>query len=130
MSTSTVTLLVDAANVVGSRPDGWWRDRAGAAARLVARLEALVGSELAGDTVERVVVVLEGRARAGAAPSTGAVSVRHAPGDGDDLLVELAGPGLLLVTADRELAARGRDEGARVVGPLALLGVLEAGCTS
>ncbi len=27
----TVSLLVDAANVVGSRPDGWWRDRPGAA---------------------------------------------------------------------------------------------------
>src|ERR1700761_4688285 len=29
-----VTIIVDGANVVGSRPDGWWRDRAGAAGRL------------------------------------------------------------------------------------------------
>jgi hypothetical protein len=29
-----VTIIVDGANVVGSRPDGWWRDRAGAAVRL------------------------------------------------------------------------------------------------
>ena len=36
------TLIVDGANVVGSRPDGWWRDRAGAAARLHARLLAAV----------------------------------------------------------------------------------------
>ena len=27
-----VDLVVDVANVLGSRPDGWWRDRAGAAA--------------------------------------------------------------------------------------------------
>ena len=31
-------LVVDGANVVGSRPDGWWRDRAGAAARLAERI--------------------------------------------------------------------------------------------
>ena len=31
-------LVVDAANVVGSRPDGWWKDRAGAARRLHERL--------------------------------------------------------------------------------------------
>ena len=34
-------VVVDAANVVGSVPDGWWKDRAGAAARLRARLEGL-----------------------------------------------------------------------------------------
>lgn len=34
----TVDLVVDAANVVGSRPDGWWRDRAGATGRLLAAL--------------------------------------------------------------------------------------------
>ena len=28
-------LLVDVANTVGARPDGWWRDRAGATARLL-----------------------------------------------------------------------------------------------
>jgi hypothetical protein len=37
-------LIVDAANVVGSVPDGWWRDRAGAAARLRDRLAAAVAS--------------------------------------------------------------------------------------
>ncbi len=37
-----VTIIVDGANVVGSRPDGWWRDRAGAAARLRAELAPLV----------------------------------------------------------------------------------------
>jgi 8-oxo-dGTP diphosphatase len=38
---STVTIIVDGANVVGSRPDGWWRDRVGAAVRLRGELEPL-----------------------------------------------------------------------------------------
>nr|MDT0666641.1 hypothetical protein [Micromonospora sp. DSM 115978] len=41
--------MVDAANVIGSRPDGWWRDRAGAAVRLtrqIAELLATVDSDL------------------------------------------------------------------------------------
>ncbi len=40
-------LVVDGMNVIGSRPDGWWRDRAAAARRLVGRLEAL--AEASGD---------------------------------------------------------------------------------
>ena len=36
-----VTIIVDGANVVGSRPDGWWRDRAGAAVRLHDNLATL-----------------------------------------------------------------------------------------
>ncbi|HEV7787403.1 MAG TPA: hypothetical protein VGP05_00200, partial [Pseudonocardia sp.] len=66
-------LVVDAANVVGSRPDGWWRDRPGAAARLVSALAAALRS---GALTGPVVVVLEGAARAGApvgeVPVTGA----------------------------------------------------------
>lgn len=107
-------LLVDAANVVGSRPDGWWHDRAGAAARLVDQLQALG---------EPVLVVLEGAARAGV-PEGGVgdgVQVRHAPGSGDDVLTALAGPGTVLVTADRELADRARERGAEVIGPRTLL---------
>ncbi|HWH29343.1 MAG TPA: hypothetical protein VNU26_10335 [Mycobacteriales bacterium] len=113
-------LIVDAANVVGSRPDGWWRDRPGAAARLVARLRS---SEIAGR--HRVVVVLEGQARAGVAEGTvtDGVEVRHATGEGDDLVVELAaafgaaGQEVLVVTADRGLRDRVTDVGARVEGP-------------
>ncbi|MFC8192121.1 hypothetical protein ACFUMH_10720 [Cellulomonas sp. NPDC057328] len=56
------TLVVDAANVVGARPDGWWKDRAGAAARLLGALAASVDAD-AWDG-RRVVVVLEGAARA------------------------------------------------------------------
>jgi hypothetical protein len=107
-------LLVDAANVVGSRPDGWWRDRAGAARKLVARLRA--------STLERpVVVVLEGKAKAGVAEGdVDGVRVVHAAREGDDTLVAIAsdsdGP-VRLVTADRELASRAREVGADVVGP-------------
>lgn len=56
-------LVVDAANVIGSVPDGWWRDRAGAAARLHAHLVGAVeGGALPYD---EVVLVLEGQGRRG-----------------------------------------------------------------
>ena len=50
-----MTWIVDASNVIGSRPDGWWRDRAGATRRLVAQLDRF--AEGAG---EPVIVVLDG----------------------------------------------------------------------
>lgn len=125
-------VLVDAANVVGSRPDGWWRDRAGAAARLVDRLQQLDGAVLpalgphGGQQVGAVVVVLEGAARPGvAAGRRGFVEVLHAAGLGDDALVDLAEAGTVLVTADRELAARARERGAEVAGPRWLLAQLQ-----
>lgn len=124
-------LLVDAANVVGSRPDGWWKDRAGAAARLVDQLAALPGAEVAGAVVDEVVVVLEGQARAGVPPTPGdgmgeaRVRVVHAAGSGDDTLAELCRPGAVLVTADRELAGRARGAGAEVASPRVLLDALE-----
>jgi len=43
-----VTLIVDGANVMGSRADGWWRDRAGAMARLHGELAALAAAGIAG----------------------------------------------------------------------------------
>lgn len=105
-------LVVDAANVVGSVPDGWWRDRAGAARRLVDRLEA---------RGEPLTVVLEGAARAGVGTDhVGVVTVVHALGSGDDVVADLAGPGITVVTADRGLAARVRAVGGEVVGPSAL----------
>lgn len=105
-------VVVDGANVVGSVPDGWWRDRAGAARRLVERLEA---------RGEPVTVVLEGAARAGVGQDhAGAVTVVHAPGSGDDTIAALAGPDVLVVTADRGLAARVRAAGAEVAGPRSL----------
>jgi len=111
-------LLVDAANVVGSRPNGWWRDRAGAARDLVARVRrGVVDGSLTGP----VVVVLEGQAKRGVEAGTaGGVEVVHAPGHGDDTLVAVAAQSdepVVLVSADRELAARARESGADVVGP-------------
>ena len=111
-------LLVDAANVVGSRPTGWWRDRAGAAAGLVERVRAATA---AGDVTPPVVVVLEGLARDGAEEGEhGGVAVVHAPGEGDATLVAMAAAAtepVTLVSADRALGDRCRAVGAKVVGP-------------
>jgi hypothetical protein len=104
-------LLIDAANVVGSRPDGWWKDRPGAARRLVESVRAVAWDE-------PVVVVLEGQARRGVEEADDVV---HAPGEGDDALAERCAPGVTLVTADRGLRARAEAAGARVVGPRWLL---------
>ncbi|MFJ5546590.1 NTP pyrophosphohydrolase [Streptomyces sp. NPDC093225] len=105
-------LIVDAANVVGSVPDGWWRDRRGAAERLRDRLAAREGDE-------EVVLVVEGAARGVA--SVPGVRVESAPGSGDDhiveLVAELAGRPCVVVTADRELRERVRAYGAECAGP-------------
>jgi hypothetical protein len=109
-------LVVDGANVVGSRPDGWWRDRAGAASRLHA---ALATTELGYDAV---VLVLEGAARAGqpVGEVDGVLTV-HAPGSGDDEIVEQveARPDdeVVGVTADRRLRERVAVAGGASVGP-------------
>lgn len=115
------TLVVDAANVIGARPDGWWTDRPGAAARLHA---ALVAAELECD---HAVVVLEGRARSGVpAGTSGRVTTAHAPGSGDDEIVaqcerlSFAGETVTLATADRELIARVEGLGLTVLGPRTL----------
>ncbi|MFN0284577.1 MAG: hypothetical protein ACKVZ6_21705 [Kineosporiaceae bacterium] len=115
-----VVLVVDVANVMGSRPDGWWRDRAGAAARLVAGLGPLVGRMLPigpdGEPlhVVRAVAVLEGQARRAELPAQllAAVDVVLAAADGDTAVVEQAAAVLatggtpLVVTADRGLRDR------------------------
>ena len=130
---------MDVANVMGSRPDGWWRDRAGAAVRLHADLARLAASGqpvLSADpNPPEFVMVLEGAARAAAARIEPAERVRVvvADGSGDDAIVALVRelPGrLVVVTADRELrrrsAAAGADQGpglaarpaaSQVIGP-------------
>lgn len=126
-----VVVVVDAANVVGSRPDGWWRDRAGATTRLLDRLAGLVGTTVGTPhhgpvAVAWVEVVVEGRARAAAVPDVPGLVVHAAPGDGDTEVVlraAAAGPDVLVVTADRGLRARLGD--AAVAGPGWLLGVLD-----
>ncbi|MFF8599755.1 NTP pyrophosphohydrolase [Streptomyces sp. NPDC015232] len=116
-------LIVDGANVVGSVPDGWWKDRRGAAERLRDRLAERGGpAEGPYPGPYEIVLVLEGRAR-GVAPVPG-VRIEEAPGSGDDLIAELArnagGRPCLVVTADRELRRRVAEAGARCVGPRAL----------
>ena len=117
-------LIVDAANVVGSRPDGWWRDRPGAARRLHERLSAAVLAQ------DEIVLVLEGDARQGSPPvREGRLQTVHADGSGDDAIVEevvrqvSAGDGrdVLVVTADRVLRDRVESAGAKTASPSWLL---------
>lgn len=109
-------LVIDAANVIGSRPDGWWKDRSGAAARLYGSLaDAALPYEV-------VVLVLEGRARAGVPEGEqGSLRIVHASGSGDDTLVDVcrryAGSAVTVVTADRGLIARVDDLEVCVLGP-------------
>jgi 8-oxo-dGTP diphosphatase len=149
-----VTIVVDVANVMGSRPDGWWRDRPGAAVRLHAEIVRLARSGRAllppapddpNDPAPALgfVMVLEGAARAAAArlaaaepdadadgtgpTRPGEVRVVQARGSGDDTIVAVVRelPGRrAVVTADRELRARCVAAGAEILGPGWLLGLL------
>lgn len=117
-----LVVIVDAANVVGARPDGWWKDRARAASRLHDRL---LVADVPGD---RIVLVLEGQAKAGVRPGKDAhVETVHAPKDGDSTIVRLAraaasdGHEVIVVTGDRALGANVGGVGARVLGPTWLL---------
>ena len=120
-----VIVVVDVANVMGSRPDGWWKDRAAAATKLLAGMPELVGRAVAAPdgehvVIEQIVAVVEGAAKAITAPA-GVVVVR-APKDGDSAIVSTAqdyvrsGARVLVVTADRGLRGRLPD-GVVVAGP-------------
>ncbi|GAB6900124.1 hypothetical protein [Kineosporia succinea] len=121
-----VVLVVDVANVMGSRPDGWWRDRLGAATRLMGELAAL--TELEGRHLTRILAVVEGKAKGAGAPEP--VEVVRATADGDSTIVALAeeivaaGRVPLVATADRGLRARLPEE-ARVMGPGTLRAALD-----
>jgi hypothetical protein len=115
-------LVVDAANVVGSRPDGWWKDRAGAARRLHE------GLAVADTPYDEVVLVLEGAAKGGVRPGRdGHLRTVHAPRSGDDTIVAEAraaaerGHRVTVVTADRMLQARVQGLGAVALSPSWLL---------
>lgn len=113
-------LIVDSANVVGSVPDGWWRDRAAAACRLRDRLAGAADHGLPGVPPPlEVVLVVEGAASQVA--SVPGVRVVAAPGSGDDTVVELVRAAgdrpCTVITADRALRERVRASGARVLGP-------------
>ncbi len=144
-------VVVDAANVVGSTPDGWWNDRAGAAQRLLDAISdvACRGLDVAQTAADKHrrddasvlaavpgrtrawptwTVVLEGEANAAGDPPH--VQVVRAPGSGDDAVVEsaqhahAAGRDVTVVTADRALRQRVEDAGALVVGPRTLTRLL------
>ena len=118
-------LLVDAANVIGSRPTGWWRDRPGAARSFVDDVREAVR---AGRLAEPVTVVLEGAAREGVEEGlSDGVTVTHAPRSGDDALVDVARSSddpVVLVSADRALLQRARAVGAETARPGWLLDLL------
>jgi predicted RNA-binding protein with PIN domain len=109
--------IVDGMNVIGARPNGWWRDRTAAMARLAGELDALARA-----TGEPVTVVFDGRPRAIAAEH---VDVRFAsrggPNAADDDIAALVSAdddaaGLSVVTSDADLARRARAAGANLVG--------------
>lgn len=132
------SLVVDGANVVGSVPDGWWKDRAGATTRLASRLDGLAvpASDLGlGGTTwfPEVALVVEGQARGIATPSSdgaaespellpaGGVSIVRAGAAGDDAIVAeverrvSAGQHVVVITSDRELQSRVEAAGAVLI---------------
>ncbi|HEX9030333.1 MAG TPA: hypothetical protein VF834_00725, partial [Streptosporangiaceae bacterium] len=89
-----LTVVVDAANVMGSRPDGWWRDRAAAASRLCDEIAGLaldgvtsLPESVPGAVIERwyprFVIVLEGAAAAGVARDGGSGARAEAANSAD-----------------------------------------------
>ncbi|MFC9663398.1 NYN domain-containing protein [Nocardia sp. NPDC127606] len=131
MSDPRHLIVVDAANVIGSRPNGWWKDRPGAARRLLADLANL--TTRLPETTE-VTVVLEGAATAaadGAEPSAPRMKVVLAERSGDDQIVDVvvetdSHEQITVVTADRELRTRVEAHGAETVGPGWLWNQIEA----
>jgi predicted RNA-binding protein with PIN domain len=120
-------LIVDGMNVIGSRPDGWWRDRDGAVRRLFGRLRDRVA---AGDG--DVVLVLDGRPLPDLPEGEHngvrvLYATRRGPNAADDRIVELVAAdddpsAITVVTSDRELARRVREHGATVTGARSLDG--------
>jgi uncharacterized protein YaiI (UPF0178 family) len=106
-----MTWYIDAMNVIGSRPDGWWRDREGAMRRLVDEVRAWAD--------EDVTVVLDSGPK-DLTGTVGHVTVVRAPRRGrdaaDDEIARRAQPGDHVVTSDAALAARVRERGATVEG--------------
>jgi predicted RNA-binding protein with PIN domain len=111
--------LVDASNVIGSKPDGWWRDRDAAARRLIDALREFAEAE-----GEDVTVVLDAGPSEWAGrdgPLEVAIAPRRGRDAADDEIARLLDvdpdpASIRVVTSDAELAARARAHGAEVVG--------------
>ncbi|MEW9555971.1 NUDIX domain-containing protein [Nonomuraea sp. NPDC050783] len=123
------TIVLDVANLIGARAEhGWWRDRAGAATRL---LEDVAGLRLRHPVLAqwypRMVAVVEGAAKG--VPDVPGVQVVAATGSGDDAIVDVARQArpwerVTVVTADRGLRERVGALGAECAGPKWLLSQL------
>jgi 8-oxo-dGTP pyrophosphatase MutT (NUDIX family) len=134
-------LLVDMANVVGSRPDGWWKDRAGAAERLGAQLHRLAALGVSARALDlpqshwwpEVVAVLEGQANGAALDATDRLRLIRAETDGDSRIVDevsrlaagVGASGITVVTSDQALRARVEALGAQTRGAGWLLDLLD-----
>src|SRR3954465_6398097 len=109
--------LMEAMNVVGSRPAGWWRDRRGAMARLSESLAAF-----AAETGEPLTVVFDGRPfDLSAPPAEIEFASARGPNAADHDIARRvqqdADPqSITVVTSDRDLAERVRAAGASVRG--------------
>jgi 8-oxo-dGTP pyrophosphatase MutT (NUDIX family) len=148
-----ISVVVDAANLIGSRPNGWWKDRAGAATNLLEslarRADAGIPGTLLGLDVDvcwpSIVAVLEGQARHAQDPRvvdsaraladgirSPEIVVLRAEAEGDESIVEVvasrrnAGDDVLVVTADAELRRRVESLGCTTRGAAWLTGMLGA----
>ena len=129
MSSPTRRVIVDGNNVIGSRPDGWWRDRAGATRRLIEALQRRAAA-----TDDRIAVVLDGRPLSDVPEGVHrGVLVAYATRGGRDAADERIAhevardhdpASLVVVTSDRGLAERVRTLGAAVEGAGSLLEAL------
>lgn len=122
------TVVVDIANVMGSVPDGWWRDRAGAATGWLGRVAKVAAQGVpaaalgltASTWYPRWVAVIEGASRSAQRPE--GLETVQAAGSGDDEIIrqaELAtvsGGSVTVVTSDRALGRRVEAIGATVRG--------------
>jgi 8-oxo-dGTP pyrophosphatase MutT (NUDIX family) len=147
-----IAVVVDCANVVGSRPDGWWKDRAGAASSLLDSLARVSDDGIAGSLFDldvdtywpSIVAVLEGQARDAADPAASHgpraradgiqapdLTVDRADGEGDDLIADVsaelrsAGNSVVVVTADAELRTRVVASDCSTKGPRWLRGIID-----
>jgi predicted RNA-binding protein with PIN domain len=118
-------VIVDGMNVIGSRPDGWWRDRDGAVRRLVQQLQSLG---------ERIAVVFDGAPLRDLPEGVHdnvlvAYAIRHGRDAADDRIVDEVSrdpdaSSLTVVTSDSALRRRVEALGASVEGAGALLAAI------
>jgi predicted RNA-binding protein with PIN domain len=121
-------LIVDGMNVLGSRPDGWWRDRPAAMERLTRRLDAFAQRE-----ARAVAVVWDGREHQRVLRAGKAVAVSFAPGGPDAADREIVRmiradehPGrITAASSDRRLRNSIKAAGATGIGAGELLRMLE-----